>query len=78
MRCKGICTRHKPKGSIIGGRYSKGNKRCQICDIFIQWEGLRCPCCGVQLRGSPRNKKYKAKFRESKVQQQQPLLSISN
>ena len=36
---------------------------CQICEIFIKWEGLWCPCCGYRLRTKPRNLKYKAKLR---------------
>jgi hypothetical protein len=45
MTCKGTCIRHK--GS---GRYLNGHKRRQHCNIFIKYEGLRCPCCGYQLR----------------------------
>ncbi len=66
MVCKGICTRHKATGSLLGGRYKTGQKRCQICDIFIKWSGIWCPCCGYKLRSKPRNQKYKRKFRESK------------
>lgn len=65
MTCKGICKRykaHKPKGT---GRYSSGQKRCQICEIFIKTDGLWCPCCGYRLRTKPRNIKYKAAFREN-------------
>ena len=50
----------KPVGS---GRYASGQKRCQICEIFIKWDGLWCPCCGYRLRTKPRNLKYKAKLR---------------
>jgi len=53
MTCKGICV----------GRYASGQRRCQICEIFIKWEGLWCPCCGYRLRTKPRNLKYKAKLR---------------
>ncbi|HZA99728.1 MAG TPA: hypothetical protein VE308_01765, partial [Nitrososphaera sp.] len=45
------------------GRYASGQKRCQICEIFIKWDGLWCPCCGYRLRTKPRNLKYKAKLR---------------
>jgi hypothetical protein len=61
MTCKGICTRHK-----ASGRYATGNKRCQICELFIQWDGLFCPCCGSRLRIGPRNIKFKAKLRKQK------------
>jgi len=63
MTCKGICVRHKAQKPIGFGRYASGQKRCQICEIFINWEGLWCPCCGYRLRTKPRNLKYKAKLR---------------
>jgi hypothetical protein len=61
MTCKGICTHHQ-----ASGRYAYGHKRCQHCNIFIKWEGLRCPCCRYQLRTGPRYIKYKTKLREQK------------
>jgi hypothetical protein len=85
MVCKGICVRHKASKPTGAGRYSTGQKRCQICDIFIGWNGLFCPCCGYRLRTKPRNLKYKAKLRESttaaaamavKERQQQELVVI--
>jgi hypothetical protein len=47
------------------GRYATGQKRCQICELFIKWEGQWCPCCGYRLRAKPRNLRYKIKLRES-------------
>ena len=64
MTCKGICTRYKAQKPVGTGRYASGQRRCQICEIFINWEGLWCPCCGYRLRTKPRNLKYKAKLRE--------------
>jgi hypothetical protein len=64
MTCKGICIRHKAQKPVGSGRYASGQKRCQICEIFIKWDGLWCPCCGYRLRTKPRNLKYKAKLRE--------------
>ena len=63
MTCKGICIRHKAQKPSGSGRYASGQKRCQICEIFIKWDGLWCPCCGYRLRTRPRNLKYKAKLR---------------
>jgi len=65
LTCKGVCVRHKaskPKGI---GRYASGQRRCQICEIYIKWEGLWCPCCGYRLRNKPRNITYKQKLRET-------------
>ena len=66
MTCKGICVRHKvPKPSGTGS-YSSGQKRCQVCESFLKWDGLWCLCCGYRLRTKPRNLKYKAKLRATK------------
>ena len=62
MTCRGICIRHralKPNGR---GRYVDGQKRCQVCEVFLRWENLWCPCCGYRLRTRPRNIKYKSKL----------------
>ena len=75
MTCKGICIRHKAQKPVGFGRYSTGQKRCQICDMFIKWDGLWCPCCGYRLRTKPRNLKYKSKLRaRKKIQEYQLLL----
>ena len=63
MTCKGICARYKAQKPVGVGRYASGQRRCQICEIFIKWEGLWWPCCGYRLRTKPRNLKYKANLR---------------
>jgi hypothetical protein len=68
MTCKGICIRHKAQKPIGTGRYSTGQKRCQICETFLKWDGLYCPCCGCKLRTVPRNLKYKARLRTGEYQ----------
>ena len=57
MSCKGICIRYKaPRPpSHVGGRYGIGQKRCQVCGLFIEWKDLRCPCCHYRLRIKPHN-----------------------
>ena len=60
MACKGICIRHKAQKPVGSGRYATGQKRCQICELFIRWDGLWCPCCGYRLRTRPRNLRLKA------------------
>jgi hypothetical protein len=77
MICKGFCIRHKaprPHDSN-GNRYSTGQKRCQICEIFIKWDGLWCPCCSYMLRMRPRNLKSESKLRaRKKIAEYQLLL----
>ena len=77
MSCKGICSRYRATGSTAGGRYAQGQKRCQVCEIFIKWDGRHCPCCFFQLRIKPRRLKEKKKFRESKIKTT-PNSEISN
>jgi hypothetical protein len=55
-------------------RYATGNKRCQICEIFIKWDGLWCPCCGYRLRNGPRLFKHKAKLRSIEKQKEKEKL----
>ena len=79
MTCKGICVRHKAQKPVGSGRYASGQKRCQICEIFIKWDGLWCPCCGYRLRTKPRNLKYKAKLRaRNRLDKEDRLLSLPN
>ena len=57
MHCNGYCKKFKAKSnSSEGGRYERGQKRCPQCELFIQWDGLWCPCCGRLLRTKPRAK----------------------
>ena len=81
MTCKGICVRHKANRPARVGRYSAGQKRCQVCELFINWDGLWCPCCGYRLRTNPRTLKFKDKLRNSlKVMEYQldPLSNFEN
>ncbi|MDH3339981.1 MAG: hypothetical protein OEL84_01705 [Nitrosopumilus sp.] len=61
-KCKGVCDRYKATKPRGGSRYANGQKRCQVCEIFIKWEGLWCPCCGYRLRARPRNRIYREKI----------------
>ena len=61
--CISICIKyraHKPTSGM--GRYAAGQKRCQLCAIFIDWGGLNCPCCKRRLRVVPRSKKGKEMY----------------
>jgi len=75
MSCKGICIRHKASGPISYGRYANGQKHCQICEMFIKWDGLSCPCCGYRLRNEPRSFKFKAKLRIKEKQKGTEIVS---
>ena len=62
MSCKGICTRFKAKCGAHQFRYGNGQKRCNVCELFVMWDGHWCPCCGTSLRTRPRSRKYKEKL----------------
>lgn len=67
LSCKGICQKHKAAGNGTVGRYKNGQKRCSVCELFIVWLGLWCPCCGFKLRLKPKNSKYRMKLKEIRV-----------
>jgi len=68
MICKGKCVKYKvsTKHNPTHDRYSRGHKRCTICEIFIKWDGVNCPCCGVRLRVTPKRREYREKLRMKK------------
>jgi len=60
--CSGRCKEYKaPKPKQIG-RYASGQKRCNFCEIFVNYDGLTCPCCKRQLRCLPRSRKDKKSY----------------
>ena len=67
MTCKNICENYRATKPVGTGRYASGQRRCQVCQIFIKWEGLWCPCCGYRLRTKPRKLAYKIKLREQQA-----------
>src|SRR3712207_7957338 len=57
MPCKNICVNFKAVKTVTGSPYLEGEKWCGACCIFIEWEGIHCPCCTRKLRVSPRSKR---------------------
>ena len=64
MVCKGICHKYKAKWGPHHYRYANGQKRCNVCELFVHWDGHHCPCCGMLLRNRPRISRHKQKFNE--------------
>ena len=60
--CKGICQKYKSSNMIHSSYYQSGSKRCSHCMLYINWEGLRCPCCGKTLRTHPKSKRNVSKL----------------
>ncbi len=66
--CIRNCIKYKARKPPLGtGRYAVGQKRCQMCEIFIHWDGLKCPCCSSSLRRIPRSRKGKEKYFVQKI-----------
>lgn len=59
--CKSKCKDFVSKGSIKGGRYANGQKRCNVCNEFLEWDGRFCPCCSSMLRLNPRDSNLRKK-----------------
>lgn len=59
--CKGVCSKYKSTGTAMRFKYQEGQKRCSFCGIFIECEGVRCPCCHIRLRTKARNSASKRK-----------------
>ena len=63
LSCKGVCTRDFTTKKVCRG--DKGDfKRCSRCEVYIEWLGTYCPCCGVRLKHSPRNNIARKNYRE--------------
>jgi len=64
--CKGTCVKFKALGYEGRHRYENGQKMCPVCEIFLIWEGIRCPCCTVKLRITPRGNKARKEIHEKR------------
>ena len=66
--CNNQCAVYQKHWSpIMGSHYKLGFKRCSVCDKFIVWDGVYCPCCGARLGIKPKTKnglRYKSKIIE--------------
>lgn len=66
--CKGVCTNSQYETKkTVRGKLREDYRRCSICCVFLKYEGIFCPCCGVRLKVSPRNncsrkRYYKPKY----------------
>lgn len=57
-----ICLKYRVKREFGKSPFAQGAKYCKRCGkpeeegIYIKWEGLFCPCCGLKLRVKARHK----------------------
>ena len=65
--CKGVCERFAiKKFNGKNTRYENNQKRCPICEVYMDWSDIRCPCCRCILRMTPRANKSRKLFHERK------------
>ena len=61
--CKNICKLYKlRRNNASPSYYDLGCKRCVECEVFLKYDGMRCPCCDRILRIKPHNNISKGKF----------------
>jgi len=63
--CNGICCRHQVLKPLGVGRYESGQSFCSLCDVFMEYPGLFCPCCNYRLRRNPRNGAARKRYKET-------------
>jgi uncharacterized Zn finger protein (UPF0148 family) len=64
MVCRNMCEKiySKIEVALVGKKY------CRRCEIYMYHNGgIFCPCCGMQLRTTPIDKKGKEKIRNIKT-----------
>ena len=64
--CKGICDGYKAVGHGRQNRYENGQKMCPLCEKFLTYAGIRCPCCSVKLRTTPRGNKARKEIHKKR------------
>ncbi len=65
MNCNGVCNQFKAKKIPLKSRYSEGQKFCNLCCMYIKYDGNSCPCCSSNLRTMPRDAKSKQLYIEN-------------
>lgn len=48
--CTNLCLRYKK----VPRFNTKNSKYCPNCSIFLEFDGIACPCCHGKLRAKPR------------------------
>ena len=63
--CEGI--RFKRTSFGAGGNYFDGKKYCRRYEVYVHYEGLFCPCYGMQLRLTLSSRECKEILRKRKA-----------
>jgi len=71
MACRNLCERFNSRYTVGGSHYTNGKKYCRRCEVYILYDGIFCPCCGMALRTSPTSKRDKEKLRQSQLRREE-------
>jgi|TARA_R110000787_G_scaffold70884_3_gene157748 hypothetical protein len=69
MICRDIICKaeqYQPKKKVRGAA-SQGYRRCSVCEIFLKYDGIYCPCCSNRMRVTPNNNKARQRVREKRL-----------
>src|SRR5919108_1533459 len=65
--CRNICERKYSQRVVFGiSNYSLGQKYCRRCEVYMYYDSMFCPCCGMQLRLTPSSRRCKEILRKRK------------
>jgi hypothetical protein len=64
MACRNLCERFNSRFIVGGSHYANGKKYCRRGEVYILYDGIFCPCCGMVLGTSPTNKRDKERLRQ--------------
>ena len=54
--CTGRCWQYSTGYRPGDRRYAHGRKYCKHCEVFMESDEKKCPCCGNWLRIKPRDR----------------------
>ena len=54
--CRGKCVKYRAIQRTSKSFYQQGSKRCSCCMVYLNWNGIRCPCCNAILRIHPKRR----------------------
>lgn len=61
--CRQLCVYYKTPPTPTKKKYSLGHKRCSTCEVWMDIDDIRCPCCHSQLRTKTKSGKKILMFR---------------
>jgi len=66
MVCRNICEVLSSQTKVGHSYYVDGRKYCRRCEIYLHYDGVFCPCCGMALRVTPSSRRDKDKLRRAR------------